>query len=170
MAITTALAQSCTAFSGGLQKLYLVDKADVTSMTLTGSQYSAITMVATKVFKEFAFNDDSAERRENEAMADSGSVVVTGEIEFYIKGLTDTNRSAISEIIASSTCGVIAIAVDNQGTKWVHGYNELSKRAMKLVTAAGTSGKKFGDISGTTLTLQNETGELSRVFTGTVPV
>lgn len=170
MAITTALTQACQAWSGGIARLYLVDKADVTSMTLTGSQYSAITMVATKVFKEFDFTEDMAERRETATRAESGSVSVLGEIEFFIKGLDNTNRTSIAEIIASSTCGMIVIAVDFQGTKWVHGYGELSKRAMRLATGTGMSGKKLEDATGTTIILNNQTPELARVYTGTVPV
>lgn len=170
MAITTALSQVCQAWSGGLARLYLVDKADVTSMTLTGTQYSAITMVSGKVFKEFEFAEDLAERRETANRAESGSVSITGELEFYIRGLNNTNRTSIEEIIASSTCGVIAIAVDFQGTKWVHGYGELSKRAMRIATGTAMSGKKLDDATGTTIILNNVTPELSRVYTGTVPV
>ena len=62
------------------------------------------------------------------------------------------------------------IAVDFQGTKWVHGYGELSKRAMRLATSTAMSGKKLADATGSTLILNNETPELSRVYTGTVPV
>ena len=170
MAITTALTQDCVPYSGGLQRLYLVDKADVTSMTLTAQQYTAITMVATKVFREFEFTEDLAERRETQTRSDSGSISVAAEIEFFIKGLTNTTRTSIAEIAASSTCGMIVIAVDFQGTKWVHGYGEISKRAMKLATGTGTSGKKLDDSIGTTVILNNMTPELARVYTGTVPV
>ncbi len=170
MAITTALSQICQAWSGGLQRLYLVDKADVTSMTLTGQQYSAITMVSAKVFKEFEFTEDLAERREVSTRADSGSISTVGEIEFFVKGFDNTNRTSLAEIIASSTCGMIAIAVDFQGTKWVHGYNELSKRAMRVANITSNGGKKLADSIGSTVVLHNETPEIARIYTGTVPV
>ena len=171
MALTTGISLVCQTWTGGGKKLYLVDKADVTSFTLSGGQYTAVTMVSGKVFKEYQFWDDSFEWKESaNRNADSGSTMITDTIECQLQGNSNTNRSGLEEIIASSTCGMIAIVEDNNDTKWVIGYGERSKRALKQSTAEGSTGKKQDDFVGATITLMVETLEKARVFTGSVPV
>lgn len=171
MALTTGTSLVCQVWTGGGKKLYLVDKADVTSFTLTSTQYTAVTMVSGKVFKEYQFLDDSFEWKEDSNRnADSGTTTVMDSIECFFQGQNNALRNSIEEIIASSTCGMIAIVEDNNDTKWVIGYGERSKRAMKMSTGASTTGKKQDDLMGTTITLTVNTLEKARIFTGTVPV
>lgn len=169
--LTANLTKSCTTWSGGIKRLYLVDKADVSSFTLSGGVYTAVTMVSGKVFKEFEFYDDSCTRRENASRNEqSGSVVINRELEFYIQGMDATYRARLQEILDSSTCGMIAICEDNNSNLWVDGYNEKSKRAMKIMSGNVDFGKQFDDPMGATVILGNKNNEYSRTFTGTVPV
>lgn len=169
MSLTTGISLVCQVWTGGGKKLYLVDKADVTSFTLSGGQYTAVTMVSGKVFKEYQFLDDSFEWKEDSNRAESGSTIITDTIECIFQGNNNTLRAAIEEIIASSTCGMIGIVEDNNDSKWVIGYGERSKRALKMATSATSTGKKYEDAVGTTITLTVNTLEKARVFTGTVP-
>lgn len=171
MALTTGIAAVCQAWNGGGEKLYLADKADVTSFTLVGGIYTAVTMASGKVFKEYAFYDDTFDWKEDSNRnTESGTTMIKNTLEMFIQGKSQTLRDAIEEVIGSSTCGVIAILEDNNDTKWVIGYGERNKRALKMSTGAGTIGKKLDDMVGTTITLTNDTVELARTFTGTVPV
>jgi hypothetical protein len=171
MALTTGISAVCQAWTGGGKKLYLIDKADITSFTLSGGIYTVCTPASGKVFKEYAFFDDSFDWKEDSNRnTESGSTKITNTLEMMFQGKNNTLRLAIEEMIASSTCGMIAIVEDNNDTKWVIGYGERSKRALKMSTGAGSIGKLQDDMVGTTITLTNDTLELARVFTGTVPV
>lgn len=171
MAITAALTKVCQEWSAGIKRVYLSDKANVTSMTLVGDVYTAITMAGASVFYEFEFMDDTASRMEeatrNEA---SGATVINRSIEFYIQGLSAGHRVQFQNIVNSSTCGIIIISEDNQNYKIVDGYNEKSKRAMKASSVKLEVGKKFEDLIGGTVILTNSSNEFSRYTTATVPV
>lgn len=171
MALLTGISLACQRWIGGGKKLWLADKADITSFTLSGGQYTGVTMVSGKVFKLYEFFEDSFEWKEESARnTDSGSTKLTNTLEMMFQGLNNTLRTSIDEIIDSSTCGVVGILEDSNGTKWVVGYNELSQRALKASSTNSTTGKKMDDFVGTTVTLMNETLEKARVFTGSVPV
>ena len=172
-ALTAGLTKSCAARSGGMVRLYLANEADVTSFTLVGGTgaYSAVTMVATKVFYKFDFEQDSAGFKFDGTL-ENGSFKVDKTIEFFINLLSQVNRNGLQEIADSSSCGMIAIVEDNNATKWVFGYTEkfLKERPMKLQTNASDSGKAFTDANGTTVTLIGTDNEYPRTFTGSVPV
>lgn len=167
----TGFTRACGLQSGGAKRLWLVEVADLTSFTFSTPSYSTATMVSTKVFKEYAFEPDSFEIKEVTAI-ENNCMKVTHTIEFYLAKMSATTRLAVEEIALASACGLIAIAEDNNGNKWVLGYSEnhLKTRPLTLKSANGTTGKKLTDANGYTLTLENENNENMRLFTGTVPI
>lgn len=171
MALTTGTVKVCEALAGGGKTLWLVDVGDISSMTLTGTAYSAITMSGGAVFKAYQFSTDSFELKESTAR-ENKSHKVTHSIEFYIDKMNQLNRDAVAEIMESSNCGVVAIVEDSNLTKWVVGWNENfdGERPLELITGEGGSGKLIGDLNGTVVTLQSEDNELMRTYTGSVPL
>lgn len=169
--ITAGLSIPCEARSGGLLRLFLVDVDDVTSFTLAGSLYSAVTMEPSKVFFEFEFEQDTAESREN-VTRENGSSKVAHEIEWFIPKLNQLNRDRLQDILESSSCGMIAIVEDANNNQWVVGFSEKfsKKRPLKLQSDASLSGKVFTDLTGSTVILLSEDTEKARTFTGVVPV
>jgi len=66
MTIAAGYTKTCGSKSSGLKNVWLIDKADVTSMTLgTGltSTYGIITLGSSKKWYEFEFAQDEAELR-----------------------------------------------------------------------------------------------------------
>jgi hypothetical protein len=171
MASLTGYTQTCALQSGGVKKLHLAIVADVASFTFATPDYSAATMVNTKVFKEYQFELDSFELKEDVTIENKCKKIVHS-IVFFLAKLSSTLRAAVDEIATNSDCGLIAIAEDNNGNKWVLGYSEnfLKVRPLYLKSGAGTTGKKLTDANGVTLTLEAEDNELMRLFTGTVPI
>lgn len=172
MTLTAGFAKACESISGGVLEIYLANSADVTSFTLTGSEYSAVTMQGVTTFYKFEFVQDTAEIRENVARNDNGNIAVTHELEFYLPKMSTAQRDAIQEIIDCSPCGIVAIAKDSNGNYWVLGYNEtaLKERPMRILSDTTTSGQAFTDSNGSTIVMNSVDGEKARVFTGTVPV
>jgi hypothetical protein len=171
MALTAGLNIACEARSGGVKTIWLANRDDITSFTLTGSLYSAVTMVGVAVFFKFEFEQDTAERRES-VVRENGSIAATHEVEFFVPKMSQANRDAISEIIDGSACGVVAIVEDANGTMWVDGYSENYTlfRALKLTSDEALSGKALTDLNGDTVIISSIDNEKSRTFTGTVPV
>lgn len=171
MPLTAGLTVACEARSGGVKNVWLANVDDVTSFTLTGDDYSAATMVATKVFYEFEFEQDTAERREN-ISRENGSTVAAHEVEFFVPKMSSANRAALAQIIEQSNCGIVAIIEDSNSVKWVVGYSEsqLLERPLKVTSDASLSGKALSDLNGSTVIIGSTDTEKARVFTGTVPV
>ena len=177
MALTTGLSRICEPVSGGLKALWLANAADIaeTGFTLNGAgEYSAVTMEGGKVFYKFEFKKDSAEIRENVA-GEGGNVEVSHEIEIFLQKQSKTNRNAVSEIITASPCGMIGIAEDNNGTKWVVGYSENfrgkgDRRTLEILSDASLGGKALTDPSGSTVILMSKDNLKSSIYTGSVPV
>ena len=171
MAISSAFSLPCENNTGGLVNVWLTDIANVSSFTLSGSEYTAATMVSSAVFYSFGFEQDTAEMR-NPSSRENYSTVVNHEIEFYLTKLNTAQRDALQDIIDSSTCGMCAIVEDANGNKWVLGYseNQTTARPLKLQSIESLTGKAFTDANGSTVILASSDTEMPRVFTGTVPV
>ena len=172
MAITSVRTKVCEAISGGVKTIYLADAINVTSFTLGTTEYTDVVMEATEIFYKFDFDQDTAEFRENSERSDNGGAITTQELEFFFKGMSQVDRDHIEDIIESSTCGIIAIIEDQDGTKWVLGYSEkqLKERALEMASVATLTGKLFSDAKGSTIILNATTNELARTFGGTVPI
>lgn len=160
MAITSGLTLTCTdGFAAGLKALYLIDKADLVSFTLTSAStddYDTITLGTSKKWYKFEFEEDLAEFRET-VEGDRGSYKVTQEIEFFVKGLSASKRGDIMQLLNSSPCGFYAIATDNNGINWVVGYNEtftLGERPVRLASDTTTTMKALGEVAGSTIVLR----------------
>lgn len=173
MVLTAGLTRICASRSGGLITLYLANVDDVTSLTLNGAtgEYTAVTMVATKVFYKFDFKQDSGQRKESGKMT-NGAFSVEHMIEVYMEDLNQTTRNRMQDVADASTCGMIAIVKDANARMWVVGYNEkfTKERPLKLDTNEGDSGKAFTDANGNTMVLKSTDNEYDRTFTGSVPV
>ena len=171
MSLSSGFSQTCTNVTGGISNIWLTDKANVASFTLSGSEYTTATMVSSAVFYKYEFEQDTAAMRNN-AARENYSTVVAHELEFYLNKISTSQRDALQDIIDSSTCGIIALAQTANGEVWTLGYseNQLLARPMKVSSMESTTGAAFTDGNGTTVMLASSDTEMPRVYTGTVPV
>lgn len=173
MALTAGLTKVCSARSGGLIQLYLANASDVVSFTLNQAtgEYTAVTMVAGKLFYKFDFKQDTGERKETGKMT-NGAFSVEHMIDIFMEDLNQTTRNRMQDVADASTCGMIAIVKDANARMWVVGYNEkfTTERPLKLDTNNSASGKAFTDPNGNTTQLKSTDNEYDRTFSGSVPV
>lgn len=171
--LTAGLTKTCSARSGGIVSLWLANAADVTSFTLNAStgEYTAVTMASGKVFYKFDFKQDSGQWKDA-GKSNNGAFSVEHMIETAWEGHSQTERNRAQDVANASTCGMIAIVLDGNGTKWVIGYNEKfgKERPLKLDTQDVDTGKAFTDPSGSVVVIKSTDNEYSRTFTGSVPV
>jgi len=171
MGLSSGLTIACEPRSGSVVELYFANKDDVTSFTYSGGKYTAVTMVAGKVFYKFEFEEFTAERREDGSRV-NGSTLYKHAIEFLIPKPNSINRDAVQSLMDASCCGVICISKDGNGLKWVTGYSENFKTqmALKVQSDATKSGKSFTDMNASTIILNNEDTTKDVEFTGSIPV
>lgn len=176
MALTAGLTRSCASPStgfGGVKALYLISDEDLTSFTLASGEtgeYDTCTLAATtNQWWEYQFHEDTCEFREN-VEGEAGAYTVTQEIEFFVRGLSETNRDALQSLMDESDCGMTALVKDANDIVWVVGYSEeyLKTKPVRLVTDATTTNKVFNEKPGSTITLKAISPVKARIYTGAI--
>lgn len=161
MALTSGISLNCSTdkYKAGIKTLYLIDEADVVSMTLASGStvdYDTITLGTSKKWYKFEFEEDQASYTWA-AEGERGSYKVTHKIEIYVKGQSGTKITALKQLIDNSPCGFYAVVEDNNAVKYVVGYNEdftTGERPVRLESMTYDSAKALGEISGTTVVLR----------------
>lgn len=175
MSFSTGTTRICESVSGGLIQAWLISADDMeqdgTSVTVAGGVVTTLTPKAGKVFQEFQFELDTAERRQT-ASLENGSLSILHEIEFFVKKLTTAQRNAIQEIYDESGCGIISVVKDANALQWLSGYSVkfTTLRPLRLLSGTELSGKAFTDLNGETVIIQSTDNTKDLEFTGTVPV
>ena len=153
-------ARVCWLMSGGIKRLDLIAVDELTSMTATQKVYTAITLGSGKYFKTYEFEPDTCEMT-SESTVENGAIKYHHEITFHVIKMSTAGRAMVEEITGQSGCGIIAVAEDNNGTKWVLGYteNHVKLRPLQLKGIKATTGKALVDANGYDVTLWNENNE-----------
>jgi len=152
--------KSCAKNVPGLTALYLVEVDNISSITVTSGEISAITMTDTDTFMEFDVDiDQLALRTEGQGKE---NFFQTNTIEARFSKLSADLVSAKSALADAIVCGMAAIVTDGNGTSWLVGYNEneLDKRPINRMEANFDSGKKPSDedTAAYVITLMQESG------------
>lgn len=122
--LTSGYSVDCsTNCSGGLYKFWLASIGDITSLTFTAGELTAITMVATKKFYEFTPYQETASWVEAGERTNCNTVVtqtLTGVFPCHSQDV----KEAIDELKACC-CGFVVIHEENNGSRWIWGvpYN-----------------------------------------------
>lgn len=159
MAITQGRANTCLTglCSGGAGTLYLANANEVASVTTNASgAATAITMTSTGAnFYAYEFRDFSA------AFTEAGTVdplTKAKSVEQTFTGIwtcrNQTDRNIIEEM-ASNSCGLVAVHVENTGRYWVWGNVTVGTKKLSatLTGFEGQSGTVLTDPNQETLTL-----------------
>ena len=133
------LARDCASSIGGIKRVLFADAADVASIALTDNEVSAITMVASKKFYEFAFPDESGTFTTtlNRGSGGAGSYLST-EMSLVFNRMATAKRV---EMEALSFNELMAIVEDNNGKYWLLG----DEHPVVANGGTGTPGTAYGD-------------------------
>lgn len=160
--------RTCTNSSAGVYKIWLAEATTgVASMTATARVYTTITMASSQVFKVYEFMQDECELKFETVFENGASKTIT-RLEFALDKLSPESSACVDEISSKSNCGLVGVAQDYKGNKWVLGYSEdhLLTRPLRMVTANATTGKGLTDVNNDVLVLGTETK--SRPYTTSV--
>lgn len=149
----TGIAKDCAVNKGGIKRVLLANKDDVTAITVTDGKISAITKTAS--FLEFGFRPNtgsfsSAWQVNNE----NGSKYVQTTLTMIFSRMETSKRVAI---MALAQADLIGIVEDANGAFWLLGYDEA------LMLASGSdaqTGTARADRNGYTVVLEDNSDEL----------
>ena len=142
----------------GTSRLFFVEAANISSITVTSNEISAITMSDTTKFREFGADIDSIKFTIEGTGSASYSEVQKLEAKFSKK--TTALITAKNSLLDAVACGVAIIRVDNNANAWLSGYTfkDKNRRAFNKITTNFDTGAKPSD-EGTaayTITLEAE--------------
>lgn len=164
-------ARVCGPKSGGINLLYAITMAELTSFTAGTSDWSAVTTVSSAPFKKYEFKQDECELKVMTKI-ENGSAMTEVLLEFHIEKMSKESSLSIDDLASNADCGICYIAVDNNGNNWVVGYSSahLKERPARFLSSEGTTGKLLSDKNGDTVTVQAFSQTRPWKFTGTIPV
>lgn len=138
------LVRDCAANVGGLKAVYIVNRDDVESVTLTADVISAITMAANKKFKGYYFKRGQASMTSTPAFNDAGDYA--GEDTVLSLNFLRQDATKRLEMAALSVGELAAIVLDNNGNYWYLGYdNPVLRTGGEAPTgAAATDTNAYG--------------------------
>jgi hypothetical protein len=155
--LTTGLSVNCTnSCAGGLAKFYVASKDDITSLTITGGEVTAITMVALTKFYEFEPFQETGVWTETGERANCNTVVNQTITAVFPCHSQDT-RDAIQEL-QDCCCGFVVIHEENNGSRWIWGTpKEITGLGIhypaQLTAYESTTGTAINDQNQTSVTL-----------------
>ena len=150
----------CAKNTPGNQDLFFTEVANISSVTISSGEITAVTMEATETFHQFKAEIDTIKM--NFEGTGTSSYFQNNKIEALFAKLTKELVTAKTSLVDAVICGAVAIVLDGNSQAWLVGWNdsELGRRPLNKITANFDSGAKPSD-EGTgayTITLEGETG------------
>lgn len=149
-----------TACSGGVEKYWLANEGDIATVTENATGVTAITMVATKVFYEIEFAEETGQFVESVTLTNCAQVVDQSLVSVW--RCRDQNDRNVIDAIGGNCCGMVCIHLEATGLTWIWGHN--AKQRVRLRTANGDSGTTFDSENIETVTLGARAKQKAVVF------
>ena len=148
------LVNDCAANMGGISEVYLANKADVATITLTANKVTGITMVSSAKFKKYYFRPNTSSMSSNyQVNVENGVAYVQTDLLMVFNRMETTKRV---EVVAMAQGELIAIVKDANGNYWLLG----EENPLILSAGDGLTGTARTDRNGYSVTLQDNFKEL----------
>lgn len=150
----SGLARDCAQVMGGIKTVYLANKADVASITVTSNQITGITMETSKYFHKYDFLKGAASLSSNwQISPENGTRYVQTDLVLVFAKMETTKRVEVSALAAGELC---AIVEDNNGTFHFLGADN----PLEISAGDGLTGAARGDRNAYSITLQDNSLDL----------
>lgn len=147
------IARDCNANMGGIQKVWMILKSDVTSVTVTDNKISALA-IASGSANAFNFRKSAASMTSNLQKDDTaGSYYWETDLAMNFQRMETAKRTAVMALTLAEAC---AIVKDNNGIYWFLGKDEY----LSATAGTGETGTAKTDANQYTVTLQDSSLEL----------
>lgn len=150
----SGIAYDCSSNMGGIKRVMIANKDDVTAMTISSDIITAITMASSKKFYEFYFRQNTSSMTSTwQVNNENGTTYVQTLLAMVFNRMDTTKRASI---MALALAEVVAIVEDNNGTFWFLGYDE----PLVLNAGDGPTGTARTDRNGYSITLEDNSKAL----------
>lgn len=150
----SGLVRDCLPSKGGIIEVYIANYDDVTGVTESGNQISAITMASSAKFKKYQFakNTGSLTSTYNVDQA-NGTLFVQSDLVLQFNRMETAKRVEISALAVND---LAVIVKDANGKYWYLGHDE----AVNMSAGDGQTGTARADGNRYTITLQDNSSEM----------
>lgn len=161
-ALTQGFNLDCRDAVGGLKELYIIELANISSITEASGVVTAIANATAKRFYKYSLIRETSNAEETiTGNEQNGTIFYAQKLDVI---LNKRQVSVRNEILLLAKNKVVIVAVDNIGNGWLYG------RVNGLMLNAGTSptGTAWGDRNGYTLTFSGNETELAPMLQANV--
>lgn len=152
----------CKDNMGGIKEVYLIKRDDVTTITATEGQISAITLNESASFKTYKFRKGTSSMSSTMTTDEaSGTLSVQTDLALQFSKMETAKRL---EIMAMCMDELVGIVLDSNGRYWYLGYDF----PITASSATGNTGTAFGDFSGYNVTLTDNSKEFPMEISASV--
>jgi len=145
--IVEGVTLDCRQGAGGVDKIYLTEWSNISSITSASGVITAISMASGKKFWEFQVEmEDAAFTEDATVSVENGTTFYAQGLTFSVYKMTAKNRNIVRLLTQNRLAGIVK---DMDGVFRLAGET----RALHLTAAAGATGKASGDKNGYTITL-----------------
>lgn len=170
MALTAGYTQACTANAGGVRRVALASRADVSTWVVDGTgAVTGITMVATKKFYEFEAELETIEFIEAGTFANK-TTLFEQSLDMTWLPYGSAARTALINLYNESPCGMVCIHLEETGTAYIWGIlpsdtAEDKKFVVRMNTSNRTTGRALNDAAQVELQLTARNIVPAAIFT-----
>ena len=138
-------AKTCAKNTPGNSKVFLAQVADVTSITVSSGEVSAVTMGSSLKFGQFGADTDTIQYTHEGKGGTTYAMTYNLIMKFSKK--TKTLVAAVDTLRAAIPCGIVAVRQDANGQCFLSGWNDIDKggRPYNTLTDSFDSGTKPDD-------------------------
>lgn len=158
----SGISNDCASNMGGIVEVYLANKADVSSVTITSSKVTAISMNSTAKFKTYHFRPNTSSMSSNyQVNQENGTSYVQTDLLMVFSRMETAKRIEVTAMAQGELC---AIVKDANGLYWMLGIDN----PLVLSAGDGLTGTARADRNGYSVTLQDNSLEMPvEILTGT---
>jgi hypothetical protein len=159
--LSIGMTLDCKDGLGGIKKIVLVDKTEVTSFTLDASEVvTAINGPASGDLYTYELPTQTGSFEETiNFNRDNGTVFYTQTVNVMLQKLSSAKRLELQNVAQAR---VIVFVEDTNGNWWAVGY----EYGADLSTATAATGTVLGDMNGFTLAFTHETAKRAYKLSG----
>jgi len=161
-ALTQDYELGCQDFYGGVVVSYIIEKPNLTDITVTTGTVSALTKATGKFFRKYELEAHTGDGKETKTVNPANGTSNTKQaITFPINGMSLTVRNELEKLAKNR---LVIILIDNNGNAWLYGKDF----GLRLDTTASNTGKVLGDRNGYDLTFGGDEKELAPLVDPTI--
>lgn len=140
-------AQPCSKTAGGNNLLAITEVSNITGITVTTGEVSAITLGTGLTFKKIAVEQDTLQRT-HAGVGSKNNIGYTHQIKYSLSNPDVDLETHANALADASPCGIAAIVLDGNNQAWLVGYNDedYGNRPLRLLNDDFDSGlEPIGD-------------------------